>query len=65
MDSANSKSTIKSHCLKTTKGDMLMITTNFRSLKGSEGYYRTQMRHGVSEVHDGERHTMEIIFHDP
>jgi uncharacterized protein len=46
------------------KGDMLIITTNFRPIKGSKGYYRAQMKHGVSEVHVGERHTLGIIFHD-
>jgi uncharacterized protein len=50
--------------LRPHKGDMLIITTNFRPIKGSKGYYRAQMKHGVSEVHDGERHTLGIIFHD-
>lgn len=50
--------------LRPRKGDMLMITTSFRPIKGSKGYYRAQMRHGVSEVHDGERHALGIIFHD-
>lgn len=33
-------------------------------MSGSKGYYRAQMRHGVSEVHDGERYALGIIFHD-
>jgi uncharacterized protein len=54
----------KAIVLRPQKGDMLIITTNFRPVKGSKGYYRAQMRHGVSEVLDGERHTLGIIFHD-
>ena len=50
--------------LRPRKGDMLIITTNFRPIKGSRGYYQAQMRHGVSEVHDGKRYTLGIIFHD-
>ena len=50
--------------LKPKKGDMLLFTTNFRPVKGSKGYYRVNMKHGVSELHDGERHTLGIIFHD-
>tara|TARA_R110002167_G_scaffold123399_5_gene302317 strand:- start:413 stop:1117 length:705 start_codon:yes stop_codon:yes gene_type:complete len=50
--------------LKPRKGDMLIFTTNFRPVKGTKGYYRVNMRHGVSEIHSGERHTLGIIFHD-
>jgi uncharacterized protein len=46
------------------KGDMLIFTTNFRPIKGSKGYFRAQMKHGISEVHEGERYTLGIIFHD-
>jgi uncharacterized protein len=54
----------KAIVLKPSKGDMLIITTNFRPIKGSKGYFRAQMRHGVGEVHDGQRHVLGIIFHD-
>jgi uncharacterized protein len=54
----------KAIVLRPHKEDMLIITTNYRPIKGRNGYYRAQMRHGVSEVHDGKRHTLGIIFHD-
>lgn len=54
----------KAIVLKPRKGDMLLFTTNFRPVKGSKGYYRVNMKHGVSEVHSGERYTLGIIFHD-
>ncbi len=54
----------KAIVLKPRKGDMLLFTTNFRPVKGSKGYYRVNMKHGVSELHSGERHTLGIIFHD-
>ncbi|TDQ08883.1 2OG-Fe(II) oxygenase [Pedobacter metabolipauper] len=54
----------KAIVLKPKKGDMLAFTTNFRPVKGSRGYYRANMKHGVSEIHSGERHTLGIIFHD-
>jgi hypothetical protein len=50
--------------LKPGKGDILVFTTNFRPVKGSKGYYRVNMKHGVSEVTSGNRHTLGIIFHD-
>jgi len=60
MPRAQSKAIV----LKPRQGDMLLFTTNFWPVKGSKGYYKVNMKHGVSEVHDGERHTLGIIFHD-
>ena len=54
----------KAIVLKPKKGDALIFTTNFRPVKGSKGYYRVNMKHGVSEVLSGERYTLGIIFHD-
>ena len=54
----------KAIVLNPQQGDMVIFTTNFRPVKGTRGYYRVNMKHGVSELHSGERHTMGIIFHD-
>jgi hypothetical protein len=50
--------------LKPRKGDALIFTTNFKPERGTKGYYRVNMKHGVSEVKEGVRHTLGIIFHD-
>lgn len=57
---AQSKATV----LQPGQGDMLLFTTSFRPVRGTKGYYRVQMKHGVSEVREGTRHTLGIIFHD-
>ncbi|MNK03508.1 hypothetical protein D3C87_213570 [compost metagenome] len=54
----------KAIVLNPDRGDLLIFTTNFRPVKGSKGYYRVNMKHGVSEVRSGVRHTLGIIFHD-
>ncbi|MBN7816947.1 2OG-Fe(II) oxygenase [Algoriphagus pacificus] len=54
----------KAIVLKPKKGEMLIFTTNFKPEKGAKGYYRVKMKHGVSEVKSGMRHTLGIIFHD-
>lgn len=46
------------------QGDGVLFAVNHRPVKGSRGYYRAQMRHGVSTVTRGQRHTLGIIFHD-
>jgi hypothetical protein len=47
-----------------TKGDAVVFAVNIRPHRGSKGDYRVMMRHGVSEVRSGRRHTVGIIFHD-
>jgi len=54
----------KAIVLTPKKGELLIFTTNFRPKKGNKGYYRANMKHGVSEVTGGQRHTLGIIFHD-
>lgn len=50
--------------LKPGKGDMVLFTTSFRPAKGSKGYHRVNMKHGISEITKGMRRSMGIIFHD-
>jgi hypothetical protein len=54
----------KAEVINPDKGDAVIFTTNFRPVKGTRGYYRATMKHGVSEVKSGERYSMGIIFHD-
>ena len=46
------------------KGDGVIFAVNQRPVKGTRGDYRVTMRHGVSRLHSGKRHTLGIIFHD-
>ena len=46
------------------KGDALLFAVNVRPVRGSRGDYRVAMRHGVSELRSGRRHTLGVIFHD-
>jgi uncharacterized protein len=46
------------------QGDGLVFAVNSRPVKGARGDYRVAMRHGVSRLHSGQRHTLGIIFHD-
>ncbi|MDF0545920.1 2OG-Fe(II) oxygenase [Sphingobium sp. H39-3-25] len=47
-----------------TKGDAVVFAVNSRPHRGTRGDYRVMLRHGVSEVRSGRRHTLGIIFHD-
>ena len=46
------------------QGDGVVFTVRDRPVQGSRGVYRVNLRHGVSRIRSGRRHTMGIIFHD-
>jgi hypothetical protein len=46
------------------QGDGVMFPVHHRPVKGSKGYYRVNMRHGVSRLRSGRRQTLGVIFHD-
>lgn len=52
------------HAIRLDQGEAVVITTRWRPMRGSRGYYRANVRHGVSEVRTGERYTLGIILHD-
>jgi uncharacterized protein len=47
-----------------TRGDAVAFAVAHRPVEGARGAYRVTMRHGVSRVRSGRRHTLGIIFHD-
>lgn len=46
------------------QGDAVIFAVSQRPVEGTRGSYRVNMRHGVSRVRSGQRHTLGIIFHD-
>lgn len=46
------------------QGDAVVFAVHHRPVQGARGAYRVHMRHGVSRLRAGERHTLGIIFHD-
>ncbi len=46
------------------QGDAVVFAVHHRPMQGTRGVYRVNMRHGVSRLRSGHRHTLGIIFHD-
>jgi uncharacterized protein len=46
------------------RGDGVVFAVHHRPVRGSRGTYRVTLRHGVSRVRSGRRHTLGIVFHD-
>jgi hypothetical protein len=46
------------------RGDAVVFAVRNRPVRGTKGSYRVNLRHGVSEVRTGRRHTLGVIFHD-
>jgi uncharacterized protein len=47
-----------------TQGDAVVFAVRHRPVQGTRGVYRVNLRHGVSRIRSGRRHTLGIIFHD-
>ena len=54
----------RGHALTPEQGAVVIFSTRYRPAQGTRGYYRVNMRHGVSTVHSGKRFTLGVIFHD-
>ncbi len=52
------------HVVPLRQGEAVLFATRHRPARGARGWYRAQLRHGVSEVRSGERYTLGVIFHD-
>jgi hypothetical protein len=46
------------------QGDAVVFAVHHRPVQGTHGFYRVILRHGVSKLRSGHRHTLGIIFHD-
>ena len=46
------------------QGDAVVFAVHHRPVQGTRGSYRVNLRHGVSRLRSGQRHTLGIIFHD-
>jgi len=47
-----------------TQGDAVIFPVHHRPVQGAHGTYRVNLRHGVSRLRSGRRHTLGVIFHD-
>src|SRR5581483_4533628 len=47
-----------------SQGEGVIFPVHHRPVQGTRGVYRVNMRHGVSRLRDGRRHTLGVIFHD-
>jgi uncharacterized protein len=54
----------RAHVVPLAQGDAVAFAVHQRPVQGTRGAYRVTLRHGVSEIRRGRRHTLGIIFHD-
>ncbi|GAA4881901.1 2OG-Fe(II) oxygenase [Pseudonocardia benzenivorans] len=50
--------------LRPGQGEAVIFPVRHRPRRGSRGFHKVQLRHGVSAVHSGDRHVLGIIFHN-
>jgi hypothetical protein len=52
------------HAIHAGRGEAVIFTTRSRPVKGTRGFYRANIKHGVSPLLSGTRYTLGIIYHD-
>jgi uncharacterized protein len=52
------------HVLPLHQGEAVIFAVSHRPVKGTKGFYRVNMKHGVSVIHSGDRYCLGVIFHD-
>jgi hypothetical protein len=58
------RSQSRAEVVRLQQGEAVIFAVNQRPVKGARGSYRVALRHGVSTLHSGRRHTLGVIFHD-
>ncbi|MFN3400808.1 MAG: 2OG-Fe(II) oxygenase, partial [Ferrovibrio sp.] len=58
------RSQSRAEVVRLAQGEAVIFAVNTRPVKGTRGSYRVALRHGVSTLHSGSRHTLGVIFHD-
>lgn len=54
----------RAEVIQLKQGDAVVFAVHNRPVQGTRGVYRVNLRHGVSRLRSGHRHTLGIIFHD-
>jgi hypothetical protein len=54
----------KAEVVPLAQGEAVIFAVHHRPVRGTRGWYRVALRHGVSRVLSGSRHTLGVIFHD-
>jgi hypothetical protein len=54
----------RAHVLAPPRGALVLFPSDHLPRRGARGYHKVKLRHGVSTVHSGQRHTLGVIFHD-
>ena len=54
----------RGEAIVTQQGEIVIFATRYRPVRGTRGWYRAALRHGVSTITRGTRYTLGVIFHD-
>ncbi|MBH8560702.1 2OG-Fe(II) oxygenase [Nostoc sp. CENA67] len=52
------------HVAPLHRGEAVIFAVSHRPVQGTRGFYRVNLKHGVSQIHSGQRYCLGIIFHD-